>query len=131
MLLFSAQTLQGHYTCRNSVSHADERTDSGKPSRLHRITTGTHTNPCNIFYVLLTAASRYNHVKKNQLDAQLIHSIFCQPLHVSGVSRPIIRRHNRWYLLFFFDDCLLSWFQSIPDNRQSSKRRNKYQLLYT
>jgi len=28
-------------------------------------------------------------VKKNQLDAQL--SIFRQPLHVSGVSRPIIR----------------------------------------
>jgi len=26
-------------------------------------------------------ASWYNHVKKNQLDAQLILSIFCQPLH--------------------------------------------------
>ena len=35
------------------------------------------------------------HVKKNQLDSQLILSIFCQPLHVSGVSRPIIRRYNR------------------------------------
>ena len=51
-------------------------------------------------------ASRYNRVKKNQLDAQLILSIFLQPLHVSGVSRPIIRRYNRmfiyknWYLLF-------------------------------
>jgi len=33
-----------------------------------------------------------NRVKKNQLDAQLILSIFRQPLHVSGVSRPIIRR---------------------------------------
>jgi len=35
--------------------------------------------------------------KKNQLDAQLILSIFRQPLHVSGVSMPIIRRYNRMY----------------------------------
>ena len=34
-------------------------------------------------------------VKKNQLDAQLILSIFRQPLHVSGVSRSIIRSYNR------------------------------------
>jgi len=39
-------------------------------------------------------ASRYNRVKQNQLDAQLILSIFRQILHVSGVSRPIIRRYN-------------------------------------
>ena len=32
--------------------------------------------------------------KKNQLDAQLINCIFYQPLHVSGISRPIIRRYN-------------------------------------
>jgi hypothetical protein len=36
-------------------------------------------------------------VKKNQLDAQLILSIFYQPLHVSGVSRPIIRRYSCMY----------------------------------
>jgi len=36
-------------------------------------------------------------VKKNQLDAQLTLSIFRQPLHVSGVSRPIVRRYNRMY----------------------------------
>jgi hypothetical protein len=36
-------------------------------------------------------------VKKNQLDAQLILSIVRQPLHVSGVPRPIIRRYNRMY----------------------------------
>jgi hypothetical protein len=42
-------------------------------------------------------ASGYNHVMKNQLDAQLIISIFRQPLHVSGVSRTIIRRYNRIY----------------------------------
>ena len=30
-------------------------------------------------------ASRYNRVKKNQPDAQLIHSIFRHPVHVSGV----------------------------------------------
>jgi len=42
-------------------------------------------------------ASRYNCVKKNQLDAKLILSIFRQPVHVSGISRPIIRRYNRMY----------------------------------
>jgi hypothetical protein len=42
-------------------------------------------------------ASRYNRVKKTQLDAQLILSIFHQPPHVSGVSRPMIRRYNRMY----------------------------------
>jgi len=36
-------------------------------------------------------------VKKNKLHAHLILSIFLQPLHVSGVSRPIIRRYNRIY----------------------------------
>ena len=36
--------------------------------------------------------SRYNRVKKDQLDAQFIFSIFRQPLHVSDLSRPIIRR---------------------------------------
>jgi len=35
-------------------------------------------------------------VKKNQLDAQLILSIFRQPLHVSGASRPIIRRLTKY-----------------------------------
>jgi len=29
------------------------------------------------------------------------------------------------------DDCLLSWFQSKQDNRQSSKNNTKYQLLCT
>ena len=36
-------------------------------------------------------------VKKNQLDAQLIRSIFHQPIHVSDVSRPIIRRYNHMH----------------------------------
>jgi hypothetical protein len=36
-------------------------------------------------------------VKKRQFDTQLILSIFRQPLHVSCVSRPIIRRYNRIY----------------------------------
>jgi len=37
-------------------------------------------------------ASRYNRVKKNKLHALPILSIFRQPLHASGVSRPIITR---------------------------------------
>ena len=38
-----------------------------------------------------------NRVEKTQIDAKLILSIFRQPLHVSGVSRLIIRRYNCMY----------------------------------
>ena len=65
-------------------------------------------------------ASGYNRVKKTQLYALLILRIFRQPLRISGVSRPIIRRYN----------CLLSWLDN-QDNRHLSKKNNKYQLLYT
>jgi len=41
--------------------------------------------------------SQYNRVKENQLHAQFILSIFRQPLHVSGVFRPTIRRYKRLY----------------------------------
>ena len=53
-----------------------------------------------IMYIVLCfvdRATQYNRVKKIQLDAQLNLSIFRQPLHVSGVSRPIIRRYNHMY----------------------------------
>ena len=78
-------------------------------------------------------------VKKNQIDAQFILSIFRQPVDVSGVYvahhqevQPYV--YNNWYLLFFLDGCLLSWlgwnwFQPNQDNRQSSEKNNKYQLL--
>jgi hypothetical protein len=39
----------------------------------------------------------YDRAKKNQLDEQLILSIFRQPQHVSGVSRSIIRRCKHMY----------------------------------
>jgi len=58
-------------------------------------------------------ASRFNSVKKNQLDIQLILSIVRQPLHVSRASIPIIRRYNRIFTFgtyySFLDDCPLSW----------------------
>jgi hypothetical protein len=38
-----------------------------------------------------------NRVKKEKLDAKLILGIFRHPLHVSGVSSPIIRRYNRMH----------------------------------
>jgi hypothetical protein len=41
---------------------------------------------------------KHDRVKINQLDAQVILSIFRQHLHGSGVSRPIIRRYNRMYI---------------------------------
>ena len=46
------------------------------------------------FNLLLNCVYRrsYYGVKKNQLDVQFFLSIFRQPLHVSGVHRPIIRR---------------------------------------
>jgi hypothetical protein len=40
------------------------------------------------FLCSVDRASRYNRVKNNQLNAQLILSIFRQPLHVSGVLGP-------------------------------------------
>ena len=43
-----------------------------------------------------------------------ILSIFRQPLHVSGLSRPIIRRYNRWYLV----------------NLQDARCNNKVFLVY-
>jgi uncharacterized membrane protein len=42
-----------------------------------------------------------NFAKKTQLDAQIILNIFRQPLHVSGVSKPIIRRYNRIYIYIY------------------------------
>jgi hypothetical protein len=65
-------------------------------------------------------ASRYIRLKKNQIDAQFIFSTFRQtPLHVLGViyspsSGGTLYGYNNWYLLFFLDDCLLSWLGSKP-----------------
>jgi hypothetical protein len=50
-----------------------------------------------VFLCFVDRASGYNCVKKTQLDAQLILSILHQPLRVSGVSKPIIRRYDRMY----------------------------------
>jgi len=44
------------------------------------------------FKFFVHRASRNNRFKKNQLDVQLILSIFRQPVHVSDVSRATIRR---------------------------------------
>jgi hypothetical protein len=52
---------------------------------------------CLWILCVVDRASRYYRVNKSQLDAQLILSIFRQHLHVSGVSRPIIRSYNRMY----------------------------------
>jgi len=55
------------------------------------------TNDTSQILGFVDRESRCNRVKKNQLDVQLILSIFRQTLHVSVVSRPIISRYNRMY----------------------------------
>jgi len=70
----------------------------------HRKTAHTATAQCRLFYMWADTCSFINfnllyedHVKKNQLDAQLFLSIFCQTLHVSGISGLIIRRYDHMY----------------------------------
>jgi len=75
-------------------------------------------------------ASRFNRVKKNKIDAQLILSIFHQPLHVLVVFKPIIRRYNLYVQQLALIIPFRWLFQSNQDNRQSSKKNNNYQLLY-
>ena len=73
------------------------------------------TSHCLSLCLSINSWIRIGHcVNKNQLDAQLILSIFRQPLHVSGVSKPIIRTCNRLYTKIgtyysFLLHCLLSW----------------------
>jgi len=90
---------------------------------------------CRGFFFLsfVELASRYNRVKKHQINAQLILSIFPQLLHVSGVSKPIIRRYKRMYTTIgtYCSVVLVEFEKSNQDNIQSSKKNNKYQLFYT
>ena len=73
------------------------------------------------FLCFVDRSSRYNRLKK-QLDAQRILSIFHEPVHVSGLSRPIIMKYNRMY----------TPIGTIPiQPGQKSSNKNKYQLLYT
>jgi PAS domain-containing protein len=58
---------------------------------------GVGVNTMLRIFCFVDHTSRNNRVEKSQNDAQLILSIFRQPLHVSGVSRPIIRSYNRMY----------------------------------
>jgi len=60
-----------------------------------------------IFLCFVDHASRYNNVKKKQLDAQLIFSIFCQPLHVLGLDTAETCR-GWWNVLRI--SCASNWF---------------------
>ena len=77
------------------------------------------------FFMFYWPASRYNRVKKNQIDAHIILSIFPQPLQVSGVSRTIIRRYNLMYATigtyysFSMTDCCPGWIGTIQTGQQS------------
>ena len=71
----------------------------------------------SIFLCFVDLAFRYNRVKENQFDAQFILSIFRHPLHVSGVSLPIIWRYK---------------LESDPTRTTNHHlKRIKYQFLYT
>jgi len=59
-------------------------------------------------------------VKKNQLSAQLILSIFHQPVHVLGVYRPTIRRYNRMYTTIRTYYPYLSWLGWNPTRTTDS-----------
>ena len=65
-------------------------------------------------------------VKKNQLVAQFILTIFRQTLQVSGVSRPITRRYNRMYTTvgthcsFQMTVCCLGWIGTNPTKTTDS-----------
>ena len=54
----------------------------------------TSTDQYIFFKRFVDRVTRYNRVKKNKLDAELILSIFRQPSHVAIVCRPIIRRYK-------------------------------------
>ena len=68
-----------------------------------------------VFHMILKLTKNEIIYRENQFDAQFIFSIFRQTsLSVSGVSiahhqevQPYV--YNNLYLLFFLDDCLLSW----------------------
>jgi len=51
----------------------------------------------DVGYSVKRMNKKIERLKKSQHDAQLILSIFRQPLHVSGKFRPIIGRCNRMY----------------------------------
>jgi hypothetical protein len=85
-------TKQIAYTWKQFYTKADELYNTVQLVQFTLI----QIEPFFITRTLITICNLYTnhevHVKKNQLDAQLILSIFSQPLHVSGIPRPIIRR---------------------------------------
>ena len=91
-----------------------------------------HCSTSFTFLCSVDRSSRYNSEKKNQLDAQLIFTIFRQHLHVSGVSRPIIRRYNlctQQLVLITLFRWLSVVLDGIHEHSQSSKKNNRYQMF--
>ena len=78
------------------------------------------------------------HLKKIQLDAQFIFNIFRQtPLHVSDVSIAHNQEVHRMdktvgtYCSVWCTGWVGTGLEPSQDTRQSSKKNNKYGLLYT
>jgi len=82
-------------------------------------------------FCFVDRASRCIHLKENQLDAQFNCSIFRQtPLHVSGLSIVHHQEVHRMATTFgTYCAVALAGFQYSQDNRQTSKKNNKCQLL--
>jgi hypothetical protein len=94
--LLSLTEITGVHPCNANSCDSESNT---KVSSVPSVSALSIQNSYFIFFLCyVDRASRYNCVKKNQLNAEL--SIFLQPVHVSGVSRPIIRRYDRMYTTF-------------------------------
>jgi hypothetical protein len=84
------------------------------------------------FLCFVDRASRYTNIKKNQLDAQFVFSIFHQtPLHVSGLSKAHHQEVHRMgttigtYCFFRLLSVVLAGLEPSQDNRQTDRGVDK------
>ena len=77
--------------------YQDSKSNTEGKMRFQQVCIWFYNDIQGMFLIIPCTNVCFHRLKKSQLDAQLIVSIFRQPLHVSGVSRSIIRKYNRMY----------------------------------